>query len=119
MKNYGVNLEELKALKPKRIVCVRIKGQEQPLLKKNDVVTEICLCEKYQGLTFWDPDNQCQYTVYKKKLEWTHGWTGRWSFICQPHRKYFEDESFLICDMAIGLIAKSEQDKELEIVHNK
>ena len=73
MKNYCVDLDELKAPKPKRIFCAWIEDWERPLLKKNDVVAEIRLCEKYQGLTFWDPDNQCQYMVYEKNLEWTRG----------------------------------------------
>ena len=53
MKNYGVDVEELKAPKPnKRIFRAWIEDWEQPLLKKNDIVAEIRLCEKYKGLTF-------------------------------------------------------------------
>ena len=44
---------------------------------------------------------------------------GGWSLICQPHSEDFEDEPFLLSDMVIRLIAKSEQDEEVEIVHNK
>ena len=52
MKNYGVDVEELKAPKSKRIFRAWIEDWEKPLLKKNDVVAEIRLCEKYKGLTF-------------------------------------------------------------------
>ena len=78
MKNYGVDVEELKAPKPKRIFRAWIEDWEQPLLKKNDIVAEIRLCEKYKGLKFYDPDNECQYTVYEKNLEWTRGQRGGW-----------------------------------------
>ena len=111
MKNYGVDVEELKAPKPKRIFRAPwIEDWEQPLLKKNDIVivAEIYLCEKYKGLTFYDPDDECQYTVYDRDLDWTRGRRGGWSLICQPHSDDFEDEPFLIGDVVIGLIADSE-----------
>lgn len=73
MKNYGVDVEELKAPKSKRIFRAWVEDWELPLLKKNDCVAEIRLCEKYTGVTCWDPDNECQYTVYDKNLEWTRG----------------------------------------------
>ena len=44
MKNYGVDVEELKAPKPKRIFRAWIEDWEQSLFKKNDIVAEICLC---------------------------------------------------------------------------
>ena len=119
MKNYGVDVEELKAPKSnKRIFRAWIEDWEQPLLKKNDIVAEIRLCEKYKGLTFFDPDNECQYTVYEKNLEWTRGRGGGWSLICQPHSDDFEDEPFLIGDMVIGLIADLEQEEGVEIIRN-
>ena len=71
-----------------------------------------------QGAHFFGSDNEYQYTVYEKNLEWTCGRGGGWSLICQPHSDDFEDEPFLIGDMVIGLIADSEQEEGVEIIRN-
>ena len=36
---------------------------EKPLLKINGVIAEVRFLEKYKDLVFYDPDNECVYTV--------------------------------------------------------
>ena len=73
MEGYGVDVEEYKAPIPTRKFRAWIEDWELPLLKKNDVIAEVRLIEKYKGLVFYDPDNECMYNVYPKNLEWTRG----------------------------------------------
>ena len=81
---YGVDVEEYKAPTPTRKFRAWIEDWELPLLKKNEVIAEVRLIEKYKGLVLYDPDNECMYTVYPKNLKWTRGQGGGWSLICQP-----------------------------------
>ena len=39
---------------------------KQALLEINNLIAEVRLLEKYKDLVFYDPDNECVYTVWKK-----------------------------------------------------
>ena len=67
LENFGVNTTELKTQSPRRIFRAWIEEWEEDLLKKNDIIAEVRLLEKYKDLVFYDPDNDCIYTVWDKK----------------------------------------------------
>ena len=69
LKNFGVDTAKLQVVSEKRIFHAWIEDWEEPLLKKNDVIAEIRLLEKYKDLVFYDPGNECIYTVWARNLE--------------------------------------------------
>ena len=73
LENFGVNAEELKTPTKKRVFNAWIETWEETLLDKNDVAAEIRLLEKYKNMVFYDPDNECMYTVHAENLGWQRG----------------------------------------------
>ena len=69
LEKFGVNAEELKTPTKNRVFHAWIETWEETLLDKNDVVAEIRLLEKYKNMVFYDPDNECMYTVHAENLE--------------------------------------------------
>ena len=70
LENFGVDTTVLKLETCKRIFRAWVEDWEKPLLKINDDIAEVRLLEKYKDLVFYDPDNECSYTVWHKNLEW-------------------------------------------------
>ena len=93
-----------------------IEDWEEPLLKKNNCVAEATILEKYKGLVFFDPDDECTYTVWSKNLEYQKGRNGGWCVIGVPADPNLDDEPFLIGTMVIDLIAETEQEKHVKII---
>ena len=87
-------------------------------MKKNDVVAEVKLLEKYKDLVFFDPDNECLYTVWNKNLEFRRGRNGGWCLIGCPADPKLDDEPFPIGEMVIELIADTDQDDAVQVVRN-
>ena len=67
--NFGVDTVQLQAASPTRIFHAWVEDWEEEILRKNDIVAEVRLLEKYKNLVFYDPDNECMYTVWHKNLE--------------------------------------------------
>ena len=85
---------------------------------KNDVVVEVKLLEKYKNLVFFDPDNECLYTVWHKNLEYRRGCNGGWCLIGCPADSNLEDEPFPIGEMVIEMIADTDQDSAVKIIRS-
>ena len=103
----------------KRIFHAWIEDWEEPLLKKNDVIAEIRLLEKYKDLVFYDPDNECIYTVWARNLEWQRGRNGGWCVIGCPMDDKLDDEPFQIGQMTLDLIAETTQNDNVDIILNE
>ena len=85
--------------------------------KNNDPVAEAWLRVKYQDLVFFDPDNQTVYSMYGGNLEYQKGQDGGWCLIGVCADDMYDDEPFIIGDMIIEMIAATEQDPHVQIVH--
>ena len=59
LENFGVDTAQIKVTKHKRVFHAWVEEWEEELLKKNDVVAEAKLLDKYKDLVFIDPDNKC------------------------------------------------------------
>ena len=118
LENFGVNTTELKNQSPKRHFRAWIEEWEEDLLKKNDIIAEVRLLEKYKDLVFYDPDNDCIYTVWDKNLEWQRGRNGGWCLIGCPMNNKLEDEPFTIGPMVIDMIADTDQNENVNIILN-
>lgn len=115
MESFGVDVEEVKK-EARRIFHSWIEDWEEPLLKKNDPVAEARLKVKYQGLVFYDPDNEAMYTVFDGNLEFRKGRKGGWCVIGVCADEQFEDEPFMIGDMLVEMIASTDQSSNVTIV---
>ena len=62
---------------------------------------------------FFDPDNECMYTVWHKNLEYRRGRNGGWCLIGCPADEKLDDEPL------IDLIAETSQNADVEIVRNE
>ena len=109
----------LKLATYKRIFCAWGDDLEKPLLKINNAIAEVRLLDKYKVLVFYDPDNECVYTVWRKNLEWQRGRNGGWCLIGCPADDKLDDKPFSIAEMVISLIAKSGQDSNVDVVLNE
>ena len=119
LKSFGVDTTVLKLATSKRIFRVWVEDWEKPFLKINDGISEVRLLEKYKDLVFYDPDNECVYTVWHKNMEWQRGHNGDWCLIgCSADDK-LDDELFSIAEMVISLIVKSGQDSNVDVVLNE
>ena len=118
LENFGVNTTELKTQSSKRIFRAWIEEWEEDLLKKNDILAEVRLLEKYKDLVFYDPDNDCIYTVWHKNLEWQRGRNGGWCLIGCPMNDDLDDEPFTIGPMVIDMIADTDQNENVDIILN-
>ena len=116
LENFGVNTIELKTLAPKHTFHVWIKEWEEDLLKKNDVVAEEWLLEKYKDLTLYDPANKCIYTVWHKHFEWQCRHNVGWCLISCPMDDKLEDEPFPGSQIVIDLIAEPDQNSNADII---
>jgi hypothetical protein len=117
LERFGVDTAELSTPVPRRQFHAWIEEWEAPLLKKKCPVAEATLLEKYKDLVFFDPDNQINYTVYNKNLEWERGRKGGWCLVAIPSEEgEFEDEPFAIADMVIELIADTPQEEHIQII---
>jgi hypothetical protein len=99
-----------------RVFRVWVEDWEKELLKNNDCVAEARLLEKYKGLVFFDPDNNCTYTVWNKNLEYQKGGNGGWCVIGVPADDSLDNESFLIGDMIIQLIGDNDQAEHVHVI---
>jgi len=88
-------------------------------LKKYDVIAEVRVLEKYKDLVFFDPDNECIYTVWHKNLEWQRGRNGGWWVIGCSMDDKLDDEPFPIGQMTIDLIAETSQNANVQIIQNE
>jgi hypothetical protein len=68
------------------------------------------------SLVFYDPDNDCIYTVWHKNLEWQRGRNGGWCLIGCPMNDNLEDEPFTIGPMVIDMIAETDQNSNVDII---
>jgi hypothetical protein len=117
LERFGVDTAELSTPVPRRQFHAWIEEWEAPLLKKKCPVAEATLLEKYKDLVFFDPDNQINYTVYNKNLEWERGRKGGWCLVAIPSEEgEFEDEPFAVADMVIELIADTPQEEHIQII---
>ena len=119
LEKFGVDTTVLKLETSKRIFRAWVEDWEKPFLKINDVIAEVRLLEKKKDLVFYDPDNECVYTVWHKNLEWQRGRNGGWCLIVCPADDKLDDDSFSIAEMFISLIAKSVQDSNVDGVLNE
>lgn len=115
LEKFGVNVVELAEPVHTRTFHAWIEDWEKEILKKNDCVAEAMLLEKYKGLVFFDPDNNCSYTIWNKNLEFQRGRGGGWCAIGVPADKSLDDEPFLIGDMLVDLVKETEQDGKVSI----
>ena len=119
LEKFGVDTTQLKLATYKRIFRAWVEYWEKPLLKINDIIAEVRLLENYKDLVFYDPDNECVYTVWHKNLEWQRGRNGGWCLIVCPADDKLDDKPFSIAEMVISLIAKSGQDSNVDVVLNE
>ena len=68
------------------------------------------------SLVFYDPDNDCIYTVWHKNLEWQCGRNGGWCLIGCPMNDNLEDEPFIIGPLVIDMIAETDQNSNVDII---
>ena len=74
-----------------RVFRAWVEDWEKEILRKDDCVAEAKLLEKYKGLVFFDPDNECHYTIFSKNLEFHKGRSGGWHLIGIPAKEDLED----------------------------
>ena len=101
----------------RRVFRAWLEDWEKPLLKNNDPVAEARLRVKYQGLVFFDPDNQTIYSVYSGNLEYRKGWDGGWCVIGVCADDVYDDEPFIVGDMLVEMIAATQQESHIQIVY--
>ena len=87
------------------------------MLKNNDPVAEARLRVKYQGLVFFDPDNQTIYSVYSGNLEYRKGWDGVWCVIGVCTDDVYDDEPFIVGEMLTEVIGATQQESHIQIVY--
>ena len=59
------------------------------------------------------------YTVYNKNLENMRGHDGAWYVIGIPSEESFDNGSFMIGNMVIELIANTDQEGHIKIIHRE
>ena len=119
LEKFGLDTTQLKLATFKRIFRAWVEDWEKPFLKINNVIAEVRLLEKYKDLVFYDPNNECVYTVWHKNMEWQSGRNSGWCLIGCPADEKLDDEPFSIAEMVISLIAKSSQYSNFDVVLNE
>ena len=80
-----------------------IEDWEKPLIKKNDVVAETKLLEKYKDLKFDDPDEDgVTFNIYGGNLQWQKN--EGWAVIADKSEDRKEDQPFFINNILIEMI---------------
>ena len=86
-------------------------------MQKNDFFAEVQLLKKYKDLIFYDPDNDCNYTIHSKNLQFFTKQKERgWYMIGIPSNEDLDDE-LLAITLVNGMIAKTQQVDGVEIIH--
>ena len=119
MEKWGVDLNVLKAKTIRRVFRAWVEDWEKESIKRNDVVAEVKLLEKYKGLAFWDPNDKTTYTIGSENMQWfrsskKRGIDGGWYVLATNDDD--EQESFMIEDELCRQIADTPQNADIEII---
>ena len=66
LKEFGIDLLAFQEPSTKRVFSPWVELWEKEIIQKNDCVAGAQLLEKYKDLVFYNPDNDCNYTIHNK-----------------------------------------------------
>ena len=69
LEKFGVNVDELKQPATHRVFCAWVEDWEKECMLKDDIVLETRILEKHKNLVFCNPDQDINFTVCDKNLE--------------------------------------------------
>ena len=69
LEKFGVNVDELKKQAMHRVFHAWVEDWEEERMLKDDIVSETRVLEKCKNLVFCNPDQDVNFTVCKKNLE--------------------------------------------------
>ena len=119
LEKFGVNVDELKQLATHRVFHAWVEDWEEKLMLKDDIVLETRILEKCKNLVCYNPDQDINFTVCNKNLEFVKKQGDRgWHVIGIPHNATFDDELFDL-QLACQVISDTRQADGVMIVRQK